>query len=111
MATILGRLLTLGVVLAFVGATVQLVPCGMAYLQSSVRSDMAAGSTQPKAPCTDRAPVCTDHFGCVAALVVPTAPPSVAVALQWISLDYDLAVRPLRGISLKPDLSPPIPAA
>ena|SRR5579862_9929602 len=112
MAIILRRLLTFGVALAFlVGTTAQRVPCGMAYAETSMGADMAADAAQTKAPGSDRRPTCVDRLGCVGAPALPASPPSVGVTLQWISPDYDLATAPLSGISLKPDLSPPIPAA
>jgi len=42
---------------------------------------------------------------------LPVSPASVAVAFEWQSLDYDFAAVSLSGISLKPELSPPIVAA
>jgi hypothetical protein len=35
----------------------------------------------------------------------------MAVPVEWTSLDYDLASESLTGISLQPELSPPILAA
>jgi len=38
-------------------------------------------------------------------------PVSTVTPFEWIPLDYDLAAEALTGISLKPELSPPILAA
>jgi hypothetical protein len=56
-------------------------------------------------------PNCIDHLGCVTASALPAAPASVAVAFEWTTLDYDPAPELLAGISVKPELSPPILAA
>jgi hypothetical protein len=56
-------------------------------------------------------PNCVDHVGCLTVSTLPTSPVSVAVAFEWASLDFDLAPESLSGISVKPELSPPILAA
>ena len=53
-------------------------------------------------------PNCIDHVGCLTVFALPASPVSVAVAFEWASLDYDLARESLSGISVKPELSPPI---
>ena len=112
MATILKRLLILCLALALVvGVTAQLMPSSMAQAQITVSAEMAGGCAGPKAPCTGRSPNCIDHVGCVTVSALPTAPASIAAPVEWTSLDYDLAPESLAGISVKPELSPPILAA
>ena len=112
MAAVLKRLLTLGAALAFlVGVTAQLLPPGMANTQMAARADMAGGCAGPQPPCSDEMPDCIDHIGCVIVSVLPTAPLSIPVAFEWTSLDYAFLPEPLSGISVKPELSPPILAA
>ena len=112
MATILKRLLTVCLALAFfVGATVQALPSNMAIGEMGVRADMAGGCVGPQPPCTGHMPNCVDHVGCLTVSALPASPVSVAVAFEWASLDYDLAPESLSGISVKPELSPPILAA
>src|ERR1700724_314321 len=109
MATILKRLLTVCLALAFiVGATVQVLPSSMAIGEMGVRADMAGGCDGPQPPCTGHMPNCVDHVGCLTVSALPASPVSVAVAFEWASLDYDLARESLSGISVKPELSPPI---
>ncbi len=109
MATVLKRLLTLCLALAFlVGVTAQLVPVNIAQADIGVRADMAGGCAGRKPPCTGHMPNCVDHIGCVAAPALPAWPASIAVAFEWRSLDYDFAPVSLSGISVKPELSPPI---
>jgi hypothetical protein len=112
MTAILNRLLTACLALAFlVGVTAQLVPCGMAQAGIGVRADMADGCAGPQAPCTGHMPNCVDHVGCVTVSALPASPASIAVAFEWTSLDYDFAPESRSGISVKPELSPPILAA
>jgi hypothetical protein len=112
MWAVLKRLLTLCVALAFlVGVTAQLMPSSMAETQMTVSAEMAGGCASPQAPCTGHMPNCIDHLGCVTVSALPTSPASIAVAFEWTSLDYGSAPESLTGISVKPELSPPILAA
>ena len=109
MVAMLKRFLTLCLALAFlVGATAHLMPCSMA------RSDMPAGVGK-MAECADQHDDCgnhvpnfLDHVGCVAVTALPAAPVSIAVAFARAPLVYDLATASISGISIRPELSPPI---
>jgi len=108
----LKRLLTVCFALAFiVGVTAQLLPPAISETQMTVRADMASGRARPQPPCTGHMPNCVDHVGCVTLSALPASPVLVAIAFEWTSLDYDLAPESLSGISVKPELSPPILAA
>jgi hypothetical protein len=111
--TALGRRLLRGfLALVFVmSVTVQLVPVSMAHPDMSACGDMSGGCDGPQAPCTGHMPNCVDHVGCITVSALPTSPTSIAVPVEWTSLDYDLVPKSLAGISLKPELSPPILAA
>jgi hypothetical protein len=112
MAMVLKRLLTLCFALACVlGVTVQLTPSSMAAAQVAASPDMAGGCPDPQPPCTGHMPNCVDHVCCVTVSALPASLGSVAVAFEWTSLSYRLAPESLSGISLKPELSPPILAA
>jgi len=112
MAMVLKRLRAVCLALAFlVGLTAQLLPPSMPEAQMTVRADMAGGCSGPQPPCTGHMPNCVDHVGCVTVPALPASPTSVAVAFEWASLDYDHAAESLSGISVKPELSPPILAA
>jgi hypothetical protein len=112
MATMPKRLLMVCLALAlFIGATVQMLPSSMATGEMGVRADMAGGCAGPQPPCTGHMPNCVDHIGCVTVFALPASPGSEAVAFEWTSLDYRLASESLSGISVKPELSPPILAA
>jgi hypothetical protein len=108
----LRRLVMVCVALIFlVGVTATLVQARMAQSDMGIRGDVAGGSPGPQPPCTGQMPGCVDHVGCVTVSALPTFPGSVVVVFEWISLDYDLVPESLSGISVKPELSPPILAA
>ena len=112
MVAVLKRLLTLCLALAFlVGVMVQLMPSSMAVAPITVSADMAGGCAGPQPPCTGHLPNCVDHLGCVAVSALPTSPTAIAAAFEWTSLGYVLMPESLAGISVKPELSPPILAA
>jgi hypothetical protein len=112
MATIAKRLLTVFLVLAFVvGMTAQLMPSSMAHGPMTVSAKMSGGCDGPQPPCTGQTPSCVDHVGCITASALPTSPSSIAVPVEWTSFHFDLAPASLAGISVKPELSPPILAA
>ena len=108
MAAVLKLLLTVCLALAFlVGVTAQLMPSSMAEPQATASAQMGGGGCDgPKPPCTG--PNCLDHGGCIGVSVLPTSLATIAVPVEWTSLDYDLPPQPLAGISVKPELSPPI---
>ena len=112
MTMVLRRLLTLSLALAFlVGGTGQLMPSSMAAPQMTASADMG-GCAGPQPPCTGHIPNCLDHGGCITVSALPASPTSIAVPVEWTSLDkYDLTPQALAGISVKPELSPPILAA
>lgn len=112
MATIWRRLLTIGLALAFLaGVTAQLMPTSMALSQTTMTAGMIGGCDGPKPPCTGHMPNCLDHGGCITVSAMPVVPTAVAGPVEWTSLDYELAPQALAGISIKPELSPPILAA
>ena len=112
MATMLQRLLRVCLALAFVvSVTAQLMPSSMAQTQTTLSVGMTDCCGSPQPPCTGHMPNCLDHGGCISVSVVPPSPATVAVPVEWTLLDYDLAPQALSGISVKPELSPPILAA
>lgn len=109
MATILKKLLTLCLALAFVaGATAQLALPGMAQAGIGLRADMTAGPGEPGAPCPAHPPACIEQAGCLAVSAVTPCPASLPTAFRWTSVAFDAAAASLRGISIRPELSPPI---
>ena len=112
MAAVFKRLLTVCLALAFlVGVTGQLMPSSMAAPQITASADTGGGCAGPQPPCAGHMPTCLDHGGCITVSALPPSPTSIAVPFEWTSLDYDFPPRALAGISVKPELSPPILAA
>ena len=95
----------------FVGVIAQLVPADIALGEASVHADMAGGCTGPQPPCTGHMPNCVDHVGCMTLSALPTCPASLFVPVAWVPFEYSLAPEWLAGISVEPELSPPILAA
>src|SRR5215472_431179 len=111
MAAVLKRLLRVCLALGFLaGVTAQLMPSSMAQHQTIASAEMG-GSAGPYPPCTGHMPNCLDQGGCVTMSALPALPASVTRPVEWTSLEYDLAPQALSGISVKPELSPPIIAA
>ena len=109
MAAIAKRLIVLCLALALVvGVTAQFMPSAMAQAHMSASTGMAGGCDGPKLPCTGHAPSCVDHVGCITISALPTTPALIAAPVEWTSLGYDLAPESLAGISVKPEISPPI---
>ena len=80
MATLLKRLLTVCLALAFlVGVTGQLMPSSMAAPQMTLTAGMAGGCDGPKLPCTGHKVNCIDHGGCITVSALPASPTSIAV--------------------------------
>jgi hypothetical protein len=112
MARVVKRLLVVFLALGFLlGVTGQLMPISMAAPQMTMSADIAGGCAGPQPPCTGHMPNCLDHGGCITVSAVPTSPTSLIVSVEWTALDYDLAPQALSGISVKPELAPPILAA
>ncbi|HYU12715.1 MAG TPA: hypothetical protein VEK82_09075 [Stellaceae bacterium] len=112
MATVTKRLLTLGLALTFlIGVTAQLMPSSMPEAQVTMSAEMAGGCADSQPPCAGHTPNCVDHLGCITVSALPALPATIAVPVEWTSLDYDPVPETLSGISIKPELSPPILAA
>ena len=74
-------------------------------------SDQMAGCNESQAPPVKHMPNCVDHYGCLTVQALPTSPTLLAVPFQWISVAYSIGAAPLLGLSIKPELSPPILAS
>jgi hypothetical protein len=112
MASVLIRLSTLWLAMAFLIATpALLVPVGVAQPYIAASADLADGCAGYQPPCTGHMPNCVDHICCVTVSALPASLASVGVAFEWTLLYYPLAPESLSGISVKPELSPPILAA
>lgn len=108
----LKRFLTFCLAVAFlIGATVQLVPCAVADANSAISTGNMSGCDGAQPPCTGHIPNCLEHGGCITMSALPASLDSVAVPVDWTSLDYNTVPESLAGISVEPELAPPILAA
>jgi len=87
------------------------MPASIVPPDMAVDADMAGGCAGPQPPCTGHMPSCAGHAGCIALSALPASPVLIAVVFAWTSLAWEPAPESLAGISLKPELSPPILAA
>ena len=111
MAIVVRRLLSFLCGLAFlVTATVQVLPCHTATAATVVSVETNGGCAGSRPPCSTPMPNCVDQVGCVTMSALPASVP-LAVAFGRTSPGYDLAPEALPGISVEPELSPPILAA
>jgi hypothetical protein len=76
--------------------------------KTAMSAQMAGGDDGPKPPCTGHMPNCLDHGGCIAVSALPPSPIPIAAPVEWRPLDYAFAPQALAGISVEPELSPPI---
>jgi len=132
---LLRRILSLFIVIAYMGATVlQAAPtyAATAYTRSSSMSDMMHGQhgqddqtpcngmsgmvhwqagQANKMPCKGKLPNCMTDVGCIFLLSMPTPDLTLFTMTGWSSVTYNNAPEALRGRTIKPALGPPISLA
>jgi hypothetical protein len=112
MAAVFHRVLTLCLaVTLIVGVPGGLVSCGMAEAQVVMSGHTADECSATQPPCADHRSTCIDYLGCAAVPGVAASPALFAVVLEWTSPRYEPPRSTLSGISIEPELSPPILAA
>jgi hypothetical protein len=94
----------------FVGATVQILPWKAAMADPMGRSDEMAGCADHAPAPVKQMPNCIDHYGCLTVQALPTTPALLAEPFQWAAVAYEFGTAPLLGLSVKPELFPPITA-
>jgi hypothetical protein len=111
MAIFLRRLMILSLALVVAGGmAVQVVPASLIQdMGACAATADTCGGPQP--PCNGHTLNCAGHVGCITMSALPATAVLFPVAIEWMSLDYDRAPQALAGISVKPELSPPILAA
>ena len=113
---LLRRILVLLIVTAYVGATVfQVAPVfaaspatGSAAMSGMMHEEPGQGD---KMPCKAMLPNCVTDIGCIFLVSVPTPDLTLITTTTWSPVTYDNAPDALRGRTIKPVLSPPIPLA
>jgi hypothetical protein len=53
-------------------------------------------------------PTCIDSMGCVINIGVPAAAPLASIPFEWGTVNYFFTLAALAGVSIEPELSPPI---
>ena len=113
MATVLHRVLTLCLALSLlVGVSGPPVACEATPTALGIGAKMTDGCSAAQSSCTDQRPLsCIDHVGCIVLPGMAASPALLPIAFAWTSPSYDRATSILSGISIAPELSPPILAA
>lgn len=75
---------------------------------SMASSDMPAGDTQSDAPCNGLTLACIDALGCAMPTVAPAPPMEASITLKWVAATFAFPDISMSGLSVEPDLTPPI---
>jgi hypothetical protein len=70
--------------------------------------DMSGDCDNPAPPCKGMTPACIVSMGCLMIVAVPAAPLAASVPFKWGTVSYASSVAPLDGVSIEPELFPPI---
>lgn len=112
---LLRRILSLLIVTAYVGATMLQAPPGFAAdtRNHAAVTGMAQHQDHPRdtMPCKGKMPGCVSDLGCIFLVSLPAPDLTLVTETAWSSVSYDYAFQGLRGRTIKPALSPPIPIA
>lgn len=93
------------------GTTLQAMASASAAIPqpSMTMSDVdMAKSDYPNPPCKGMTPICIDSLGCVINIGVPAASPLASIPFEWGVVSYFFSLAALAGVSIEPELSPPI---
>ena len=101
------RIVSIVVLLAFIAATLgptipraaAAIPCAMMMTSSSMDGDQSSKGTMP---------VCGSDLSCVIAVALPAPFAPTVTDLVWAPVRYWAAFNALVGLSVPPDISPPI---
>ena len=114
----LNRLCIVLLAVAFVAsATMQLMPHAIAAsagADAAVPCDMmdmktdTAPAGAPDMPCKGKIPDCADSLGCAVFVDLPARPHGAPVAVHWTKVAWSAAQPSLAGLTLEPELTPPI---
>jgi hypothetical protein len=74
-------------------------------MAGAIKGDSADGQT----PCKGTKPLCTDHAGCVLMTALTITPGLAPVPVEWDEIKYGEFTVAFEGLSVAPELSPPIP--
>lgn len=111
MARLVRLLLALLIAGALVGApavqAAATVPCSTT-IAGATNPLHASGYDQNSVPCNDKMPSCVDMLGCGPGVSLPAHTAPTVSLLTWTRAAYFPAADLLDGLSVEPDLGPPI---
>src|SRR4051812_11039783 len=91
--------------------TTQLIPLASAAPDCDMTMMSQGAEGSGPVPCTDMTPSCIIDAGCAAMVSLPAPDAEFSVSLSWARIDYDVSSASFRGLSIEPDLTPPIATA
>lgn len=104
------RLFAIVIAAALIGAPVEasaVMPCDT-IVATALDHQLSSGQAPAPTPCKKMMPGCPDMFGCGIAVGLPDHLTGVALKLIWTSSVYWAAADAHEGLSVEPDLGPPI---
>jgi hypothetical protein len=96
-------------VAVIVGLTMQVLPRSVAFESGQIAvasTDMPCDGGSGT-PCKGMTLACIDAMGCVVAVAIPARVPQLTT-VPWVAAMYTFADTSLSGLSVEPELSPPI---
>jgi hypothetical protein len=110
MMRLLRRLFAVLVAAALIGAPVQAalaMPCD-AVVASAPDHPLVSDQAPASTPCDGMMLVCPDMVGCGVAAGLPAHLTGIAHKLVWTAAAYWAAAESRKGLSVEPDIDPPI---
>jgi hypothetical protein len=116
LVTLLRRIVTIFIVIAYVGATMlQVAPAtaANATMSQTTMGGISHGQDNPghKMPCKGMLPGCVTDLGCIFLVSLPPPGLTFVTVTAWSSVSYDNPSQGLNGRTIKPALGPPISLA
>lgn len=94
-----------------VGLTAQVTAAG-AWTMNGCASAASMGTSshdsQSDTPCNGLTPACIDSVGCAVPTALPVPPLSASTMFEWVAATFTLPDNSMSGLSVEPDLTPPI---
>jgi hypothetical protein len=89
-------------------ATTQLIPLASAAPDCNMTMMSHGADGGGPVPCTDMTPTCIVDVGCAFVVSLPAPHLGLSAPLSWTRVAYGTSSNASRGLSIKPDLTPPI---
>ena len=84
------------------------MPCGMTAATSAADHPPGSDHGPVSSPCTDKMPGCADMLGCGIGASLQAPAPVLMAQPAWTLVAYWPVTEQLNGLSVQPDLGPPI---